>query len=233
MIGVTSHERAYLAPFFAFLALLLVGEVVKSLGEGYSHWALASPQYWLFPLQIVVCCGLLVHYRRWYADLRPNTRLGLALGFGVMAGIIAFFLWISPQALFGAAPRVDGFHPHFFGSDGPAYWGNLLARFFRMVLVVPIVEELFWRGFLLRYCIRDDFQAVPFGTFTWTSFLVVSVAFCFEHTRPDWAAALVTSVLYNVVAYASRSLLACVIAHAVTNLVLGFYILKTEQWGFW
>jgi uncharacterized protein len=229
MIGVTPHERAYLAPFFVFLALLLLGEVVKSLGEGYAHWALASPQYWLFPLQILVCSGLLFHYRKRYEELRISR--GLALG--ALVGVIAFAVWIAPQALFGAAPRLDGFHPHFFGADGPAYWTNLLARFVRMVVVVPLVEELFWRGFLLRYCIRDDFQRVPFGTFTWNSFLIVSIAFCFEHSFPDWPAALVTSVLYNWVAYRTRSLLACVVAHAVTNLVLGLYILKTQQWGFW
>ena len=151
----------------------------------------------------------------------------------LFAGSAALVIWISPQAFFGATPRVDGFNPHFFAGDGPAYWVNLLARFFRMVVIVPLVEELFWRGFLLRYCVRDDFQNVPVGTFTWTSFLVVTVAFCFEHTPPDWVAALFTSALYNAVAYRSRSLLACVVAHAITNLLLGLYILKTQQWGFW
>ncbi len=229
MIGVTSHERAYLAPFFAFLALLLFGEVVKSLGEGYAHWALASPQYWILPMQIIVCGGLLARYRQFYGELRVSGGFGVA----AIAGIAALVLWISPQAFFSAAPRTEGFHPHFFGGEGAAYWGNLLARFFRMVVIVPLVEELFWRGFLLRYCIRDDFQNVPIGTFTWKSFWMVSIAFCFEHTPPDWPAALFTSALYNWVAYSSRSLLACVVAHGITNLLLGFYILKTEQWGFW
>lgn len=229
MIGVTSHERAYLAPFFAFLALLLLGELVKSLGEGYAHWALASPQYWLFPLQILVCGFLLVRYRAFYSDLKALRGFFAAS----LAGALAFAIWIAPQELFGFAPRTDGFHPHFFGNEGAAYWGNLLARFARMVIVVPLVEELFWRGFLLRFCVRDQFQDVPFGTFTWRSFLIVTVAFCFEHTRPDWAAALLTSALYNGVAYWTRSLLACVVAHAVTNLLLGLYILKTQQWGFW
>jgi uncharacterized protein len=229
MIGVTPHERAYLAPFFAFLALLLLGEVVKSVGEGYAHWPLASPQYWLFPLQIGVCGGMLFHYRGFYDELR--NRRGFAVAAAV--GAIAFGIWISPQAVFGAELRLKGFEPHFFASEGPGYWANLVARFVRMAVIVPLVEELFWRGFLLRYCIRGDFQRVPFGTFTWTSFLIVTVAFCFEHTVPDWPTALVTSALYNLVAYATRSLLACVIAHAVTNLLLGFYILKTQQWGFW
>ena len=112
--------------------------------------------------------------------------------------------------------------------------GKLGSAFYnRLVIIVPIVEELFWRGFLLRYCIREDFENVPFGTFSWRSFLIISVAFCFEHTPPDWPAALVTSALYNIVAYKTRSLRACVIAHAVTNLLLGLYVLKTQQWGFW
>ena len=229
MIGVTPHERAYLAPFFAFLALLLVGEVVKSLGEGYAHWTLAQPQYWVFPLQIAVCGSMLFHYRSYYGELRARR----GVGFASLVGIVAFALWIAPQHLFPAPPRLEGFQPHYFGDSGLPYWTNVLLRFARMVVIVPLVEELFWRGFLLRYCVRDDFQNVPFGTFTWTSFLIVSVAFCFEHTRPDWAAALVTSALYNLVAYRTRSLFGCVLAHAVTNLVLGLYILKTQQWGFW
>lgn len=229
MVGVTPQERAYLAPFFTFLALLLLGEVVKSVGEGYAHWALASPQYWVFPLQIIVCGGLLIHYRAHYSELKNWTGIAWA----IMIGALSLIIWIAPQLLNVAAPRTDGFHPHFFARDGAAYWTNLGARFFRMVIIVPLVEELFWRGFLLRYCIRDDFNGVPFGTFTWKSFWIVTAAFCFEHNPPDWPAAFITSALYNILAYRTRSLMACVIAHAVTNLLLGFYILNTHQWGFW
>ncbi len=55
----------------------------------------------------------------------------------------------------------------------------------------------------------------------------------FEHSRPDWPAALVTGALLNLVAYRTRSLGACVLAHAVANLLLGLYVLRTGQWGFW
>lgn len=229
MLGVTPHERAYLAPFFAFLALLLFGEVVKSVGDGYSHWTLASPQYWIFPLQILICGGLLIHYRNFYSDLKHVC----GLGFAVLVGVLALGIWITPQALLGQARRTDGFLPHFFGDHGWPYWTTVIARLFRMVVIVPLVEELFWRGFLLRYCIRNDFENVAIGTFTWKSFWIVTIAFCFEHTRPDWPAALITSALYNCVAYRTKSLTACVVTHAVTNLLLGFYILNTQQWGFW
>jgi CAAX prenyl protease-like protein len=231
MIGVTPHERAYLAPFLTFLGLMLLGEVVKNLGDGYAYWALAEPRYWMFPLQIVVCGGQLIHYRRYYT-FGPVTPGGLLIG-GV-AGALALGIWIAPQWLFGAAPRGgDGFLPHYFGADGWRYGLNLGARLFRMVVIVALVEEIFWRGFLLRWVVRDDFERVPMGAFTWRSFLVVSVAFCFEHNLPDWPAALLTSMLYCAVAYQTKSLLAVVVAHAVTNGLLAIYVIQTKQWGFW
>jgi CAAX prenyl protease-like protein len=95
------------------------------------------------------------------------------------------------------------------------------------------MEEIFWRGFLLRFVIDEHFERVPFGKFTWPSFAIVTVAFTFSHSRPDWLAAFAASALYNVVAYRTRSLTSCAIAHATTNLLLGFWIMQTHQWGFW
>ena len=61
----------------------------------------------------------------------------------------------------------------------------------------------------------------------------MTVGFMFEHSRPDWPAALITGLLYNLVAVRTRSLPACVTAHAVTNALLGGYVMYTHQWGFW
>ena len=97
----------------------------------------------------------------------------------------------------------------------------------------PLVEEIFWRGFLLRFLINEDFERVAFGTFSWLSFAVVAIAFALSHTRADWVAGLITGMLYNVVAYRTKSLMTCVLTHAVTNLLLGLWIMKTAQWGFW
>jgi len=55
----------------------------------------------------------------------------------------------------------------------------------------------------------------------------VAVAFALSHSRPDWIAAFVVGVLYNVVAYRSRSLALCILAHATTNLLLGLWIIQT------
>jgi uncharacterized protein len=228
MMGSSSHEKAYLAPFFVFLAFLLVAELVSRVGDGYAHWMLAEPRYWIFPVQTGVCGWLLWRWRGHYA-FGPNRGWLVAVG----VGMAALAVWVAPQWLFGAAPRVEGFNPTYFGPDGAPYTANLSLRLLRMVIVVPLVEEIFWRGWLLRYLVNEDFQKVPFGTFTWKSFLITSVAFCFEHHFADWPAAVITGALYNFVAYRTKSLAACVVAHAVTNGVLAVYILRTGQWGFW
>jgi CAAX prenyl protease-like protein len=228
MFGATSQEKAYLAPFFGFLLIFVVGEAIGHFFDGAAFWMASSPRYWLFPLQTVVCGALLAHYWR-LIEWRAPRHLLLASALGVAACA----LWVAPQEWFGFPTRTDGFNPEFFGASGWAYAMNLSFRFLRLVLVVPLVEEIFWRGFLLRYVIDEDFTRVPFGTFSWKSFGIVTAAFCLEHSPPDWPAALATGALYNLLACRTRNLAACVLAHAVTNLLLGIYVVHTRQWGFW
>jgi CAAX prenyl protease-like protein len=146
---------------------------------------------------------------------------------------LVFVLWIAPQQFLAFPPRRSGFDPEVFAGQPALYWGTVIFRFLRLVVVVPLVEEIFWRGFLLRYLINEKFTEVPIGAFSWLSFGVVTAAFGFTHSREDWIAALVTGALYNLVAYRTRSLAACVVAHALTNLLLGAWIMATRQWGFW
>jgi uncharacterized protein len=228
MFGANPKERAYLAPFLAFLILLAVGSVVTHFGDGRAFWVFSQTRYWVYPLQTVVCAALLLRDWPSYELQAPRQPL-LTVGIG----LLALLLWIAPQEWLGASPRVDGFSPEFFGSTGWPYAVNLGLRFLRLVVVVPLLEEIFWRGFLLRYLIKEDFTQVPMGAFSWLSFGVVTAGFCFEHSPSDWPAAILTGGLYNLVAYRTRSLSSCMLAHAVTNALLGAYVLHTRQWGFW
>jgi membrane protease YdiL (CAAX protease family) len=250
MIGERSQRVAYLAPFLSFLGFLLLAQVVAKFGDGYANWLVAQPNYWVFPLQTVTCGAIVWRFRRLITFGPPA-----GFAFATFIGLIALGIWISPQEgwrliegaqrlfsihlsasprdLVSFPPRTDGFQPAFFANDGWPYWANLTMRLIRMGIVVPLVEEIFWRGFLLRFLIDDHFSKVPFGTFTWRSFLISSFAFCLEHQFSDWPAAIVTGALFNLVAYRTRSLAACVVTHAVTNLALAAYILQTGQWGFW
>jgi CAAX prenyl protease-like protein len=216
---------AYAFPMVLFTVLLVLSSALKKPGD--SFW-LSSPEYWIYPLQTVLCGALIFWFWREYRLERPAR-----LGFGLAVAIVVFALWIAPQAFFGAGARSTGFNPDAFAGHPLLYWTTVAMRFIRLALVVPLVEEIFWRGFLLRFLIDEDFERVPFGTFSWLSFAVVTLAFGFSHSRPDWAVALVTGALYNVVAYWTKSLATCVLTHAVTNLLLGLWIMETRQWGFW
>lgn len=216
---------AYTLPMAVFLCWLTLMAAIRKTDGGF--W-LASPEYWIYPAQTVICGGLLYWFWRDY-EFGPPRKILFAIAVG--AGV--FLLWIAPQQFFGFASRGTGFNPEVFRGQAALYWATVGARFLRLVIVVPLLEEIFWRGFLFRYLVNERFTAVAFGTFSWVSFVIVTLAFGFSHSRPDWIAALVTGALYNVVAYRTKSLASCVVAHAVTNLLLGLWIMATRQWGFW
>lgn len=221
-------SRPFVVPFLVFLLFLLLRSPFDWIFKGHGSLWVAEPQYWIFPLQTVVCGILVARFWRAYGFQPPRKLLGTFL-----VAILVLAIWVSPQEIFRVAPRTEGFDPSVFAGNPALYWGNLLFRFVRLVVVVPLVEEVFWRGFLLRFLINDDFRKVPVGTFTWSSFLWTSVLFGFEHAGPDLVAAIITGALFNVVAYRTKSLASCVLVHALVNLLLGFYILATGQWGFW
>ena len=226
MSSTSRASRAFVAPFFVFILLLAVADGVRGAFKGSAFFALQSPKYWVFPLQTIVCGALLFYYRRDYPLAKPRKAW-----FALFIGALVFVLWVSPQEFFGAPRRFDGFDPEVF--TGLLYSSSLAMRFVRLVIVVPLLEEIFWRGFLLRYLAGSDFQSVPFGAFAPAPFAVVTLLFALAHSWPDFWPALITGALYNLVAYRTRSLSACVLAHALTNLLLGIYILHTRQWGFW
>ncbi len=209
-----------------FIACFALVSLAKLTGSG-SFW-LTSPQYWVFPLQAFACGALLFFFWRRYEFHRPKQ-----LWFVVLIALLTLAIWISPQVFFGAAARTDGFNPEAPGTSPAIYWTTVLLRFARLVIVVPLVEEIFWRGFLLRYFIDEEFDHVPFGTFSWLSFGVVTFAFTFSHSSADWIAACITGALFNFVAYRTKSLTSCILVHGLTNLLLGLWIMQTRQWGFW
>lgn len=216
---------AYVAPMALFVGLLAAMSALKNL---HGHFWLASSEYWVYPLQTFLCVLLLLRYRSCYALGRPAQ-----LPFTILIGVLVFVTWISPQQFLGFPGRVNGFNPDLFSSQPALYWLTVSFRFLRLVIVVPLVEEIFWRGFLLRFLIDENFERVLFGTFSWVSFVVVSLLFGLSHSTEDWIPAILTGAIYNVVAYRTKSLSSCVLVHAITNLLLGLWIMRTKEWGFW
>ena len=131
---------AYVVPMALFIGFLALTSLLK--GRGQSLW-LSSPEYWIYPLQTIVCGGVVLAFWRVYRLEKP-----VGLIFGLFVGLLVFLLWIAPQTWLGFAARPDGFNPDVFSSKPALYFFTISFRFVRLVLVVPLVEEIFWRGFL-------------------------------------------------------------------------------------
>ena len=110
-------------------------------------------------------------------------------------------------------------------------WPFIAVRLFGLVLLVPLIEELFWRSFLIRWLINPDFHKVPIGRVTPIAAAVSSAVFALSH--PEWLPALLTGLLWAWLLWQTKSLSACVISHAVANLALGLHVLATGDWKYW
>jgi CAAX prenyl protease-like protein len=108
----------------------------------------------------------------------------------------------------------------------------IALRVSRAIVVVPLVEEVFWRGWLMRWLVRHDFENVPFGSYTRQSFWITAVLFAAVH-GPYWEVGLLAGAVYNGWMVKTRSLADLVLAHAVTNACLAAFVLMTNRWEYW
>jgi CAAX prenyl protease-like protein len=204
------------APFFLFIAALALSS--------------AFDLRWL----VVARGGLVALALLWFwpaygelkkpAPVRSSDWLIAAL-----AGVAVFLAWIQFDQEWMVFGHTRGFDPRL--QDGSVAWSYALARLAGFVLVVPVMEELFWRSFLLRWLEQSDFlDADPRNT-RWLTFFATAAAFGTEHSQ--WFAGLLAGMVYNGLYMRSRNLWVPILAHAVTNGVLGLWILFTHNWQFW
>ncbi|MEW5744172.1 MAG: CAAX prenyl protease-related protein [Nitrospirota bacterium] len=218
-------------PFALYMAFIGIEELLRYLTSKGMVNVSTDDLLYLYPIKIaVVGLSLIVLWPR-YDELKaldlsriPHTAAS------VLIGIVVFVLWINMDWAFATFGTLQGYNPLTIGDDTLR---NVLigSRLLGAVIVVPIMEELFWRSFLIRYVIRPEFSEVPIGRFTWLSFLVITVLFGLEHNL--WLAGMMAGAAYNILLYYTKSIAQCIIAHAVTNLALGIYVLQSGQWKFW
>ncbi len=135
---------------------------------------------------------------------------------------------------FVATGERSGYNPFWSMRDQPdaLVWGFIAVRLFGLVVVVAIAEELFLRGFLMRFVMQADWWEVPFGKVNVIAFLVVVLYAVLSHPAELFAAAVWFS-LVTLLMMKTRNLWDCVTAHAVTNLLLGIYVVALRQWQYW
>jgi uncharacterized protein len=209
---------AYVAPFLVYVAMFIVPlrpEVMQ-------------------PIRFAIVLAVILLVSRKYLSLRPSHTLG-----SIGIGIAVFLIWIAPDLLFGY--RHHWLFENFLlgkatSSLSPALRHDyffLTVRVLSSMALVPILEELFWRGWLMRWLINSrDFLKVPLGAYQASAFWIVAVLFASEH-GVYWEVGLLAGIIYNWWIIRTKNLADCILAHAVTNGILAVYVLSSEQWQYW
>jgi CAAX prenyl protease-like protein len=209
-------------PFAAYIVFIAIADLLSRLG-----WT--GPELlWLYPVKILVVTALLVVYWRRYTELRlPGLSPGTLLA-SAAAGLIVFVLWISLDAPWMQIGAPAGFNP-----AGPAglNWALVAFRLAGAALVVPVMEELFWRSFLQRWLAKPDFLSCAPAVVGSRALVITAVLFGFEHDL--WFAGIVAGLFYGLLYMRTGNIWSPIVAHAVTNGTLGLWVLVTGSWAYW
>ena len=226
--SVIRDDIAYILPMGLFLALTWVG----------GTWPGLYPASYV--AKTILAGAALVLLWRHFTPIRWNY-----WWLGVMVGVIGILQWVPMQLVLQAwfpqafAPDEAAFDPTSHFQSAGAMWGFIAIRLVGAVLVVPVMEELFWRDFAWRTILApNDFKLAQVGEWHWQPFVIVPIIFAFVHGN-WWATSIVWAFMIAGLLVYTKSLGACIIAHAVTNLLLGAYVLyrgfytDQPQWWFW
>jgi CAAX prenyl protease-like protein len=217
-------------------AIPMAGYLVLTTIEGYLPTAAGGgPSPFWYPLayavKVAVVAALMWVCRSTWRDLRPWPGVA-AIALAVGMGLAVTAVWVG----------LDGYYPTFALSgtraafdpgvlSPAARWSFVVLRLLGLVVLVPVFEELFWRSFLIRWLIAEDFTNVPIGRVTPLAAVVSSVLFGAVH--PEWLPGVLTGLAWAWLLRRTRSVSACVVSHATANLALGLYVLATGAWKFW
>ncbi len=218
-------------PFAVYMLFIVIHDILNSILPEHISALYLTPL--TYTLKITVVGVLLIVFWKTYDELSQFRFKVEPAILTAAAGVIVFILWINMDwdfATMGLDPEeADVYNPQNLPSS--LYYLFIGVRLFGAAVVVPIFEELFWRSFIIRYIINPDFRAVRIGAFSWASFLISAALFGAEHYF--WLAGIMAGLFYNLLLYRTKHLWYCIIAHGLTNLILGLYVLKTGNWIFW
>jgi CAAX prenyl protease-like protein len=222
--SIESRRRAtiaYTAPFLAFVGIMAIERLIP------------LPPQWLYTVRFLIVTSLIGALSWPYLSFRPSAPLA-----SIAVGVAVFVIWVAPDLLFGYRHHwlfdnsITGSATSSMALPLKANIGFILLRSFSSALMIPIMEELFWRGWMMRWLIHHDFLAVPLGKYVPFAFWMVALLFASEH-GPYWEVGLAAGIVYNWWIVRTRNLADCILAHSVTNAVLSAYVLVTDQWQYW
>ena len=217
-----SPSAPYVAPFAVYVVLLGL------------HSVAPLPELADQIVRLVVLTAVLLAFARPVLDLRIQRWAP-----SVLLGGFVFLFWIAPDILFPGYRHswlfensITGAARTTLSAAGQMQTSVLVFRTVRSVVIVPVIEELFWRAWLMRWLISPNFRTVRLGAYTPLSFWIVAVLFATEHGS-YWDVGLVTGVIYNWWMIRTKSLGDLILTHAVTNACLSAYVIGAGKWEYW
>jgi CAAX prenyl protease-like protein len=215
-----------IAPFAAFIGL----QALRGVAPEDGSWGMDTR--WLYGVQVVLVGGMLMMFWREYGELfRQNLPSLRETLLGVAAGLLVFYLWIELDAPWMRldAAATAAFRP--VGPNGEVLWPLVAVRWAGAVLLVPVMEELFWRSFLMRWIERAQFETLDPRRVGPKAIVLSTFVFTLAHTL--WLAAIIAGLAYALLYRSTGKLWVPVIAHAVTNGTLGVWVVLTGNWAYW
>jgi CAAX prenyl protease-like protein len=220
-----------IAPFALFMLFIAMEEGLRFLDAKTGIGIPYTFYLYLYPVKIAVVGAALIYFRKSYTELNwidfrqfKRTTLSIAIGF------VVFILWINMTWTWATFGSPKGFEPYLVSGNLTRNF-LIISRIFGASVIVPVMEEIFWRSWLLRYLISADFNTVAIGRLTPISFIIGTVLFGLEHNL--WFAGILAGAFYTLLLYHTKSIAQCILAHSVTNMLLGIYVVYTCKWHFW
>jgi CAAX prenyl protease-like protein len=220
-----SPVLARAAPFGLFVLL--------TFAQGHGETA----PFWIYLAKTLLAAWLLWIVRGAVPEMRWRLSWeALVVGIGVFVFWVGLDLALIRLGFPNSYPKLNisgaAWNPHVpFGQGSGLAWFFLGARLLGVSLVVPPLEEVFFRSFLYRFFARTDFLSIPLGTFLWFPFLATSLVFGLEHR--EWLAGILCGFAYQGLVWRKKRLGDAITAHAITNFLLGLWVVGQGAWQYW
>ena len=222
----TNPALARIVPFMAFILIMASTSFVPE----QAGLVLGFDARWLYVLRISLVGALLWFFRNSYEELSTGPRIDHQhWPLAVAVGVIVFLLWIQLDRDGLRMSSSQGFDPR--SPNAALQLVFVSSRTMGAAVIVPIMEELFWRSFLLRWLHNANFTTVNPGEIRLRALLLSSVLFAMEHNL--WFAGWLAGLAYGWLYTYTRNLWSAILAHSITNGILSGWILFTYRWEFW
>lgn len=227
-----SHSplAARVLPFGVFIFLTLAQ---NECGE--------AARYWIYFAKSVLGAWLILETWPFVKEMRVNVSWeAIAVGVGVCVmwvgidGLYPGLSELSQKLGLSEPPKypVLPWNPHAqFGEGSGMAWFFIAARILGSSLVVPFLEEVVFRSFLYRYIAKADFESVPLGQYLPLPFFATAIVFALEHEQ--WLAGLLCGFAYQWLVLRKKRLGDAIVAHGITNFLLGVWVAWKGDWKFW